>query len=107
MQSLLLALGFPTTRRFCISGRGSNLAELRLMNVSQGERWTEEIGFLGNRKNAAVWSQENQQSARFDHIPLTRAMVDRLVPESGRLRRVLLMELARGTVSRRIATDAL
>jgi ribonucleoside-diphosphate reductase alpha chain len=106
VQTLLLALGFPTTRRFGTSGRGSALAVLRLMNVSQGQRWTEEIGFLGNRKNAAVWSSnDNQQSARYDHIPLTRAMVDRLVPDNGRLRRVLLMELSRGKVSRRIATE--
>ncbi len=106
VQTLLLALGFPTTRRFGTSGRGSALAVLRLMNVSQGQRWTEEIGFLGNRKNAAVWSSNhNQQSARYDHIPLSRAMIDRLVPDNGRLRRVLLMELARGKVSRRIATE--
>ena len=33
------------------------------------------------------------------------ALVDRLVPENGRLRRVLLMELRRDRVSRRIATE--
>jgi ribonucleoside-diphosphate reductase alpha chain len=67
VQTLLLALGFSTTRRFGTSGRGSAVAVLRLMNVSQGQRWTEEIGFLGNRKNAAVWSSNHhQQSARYD-----------------------------------------
>ncbi|MDQ3304546.1 MAG: vitamin B12-dependent ribonucleotide reductase [Actinomycetota bacterium] len=105
VQTLLLALGFPTTRRFCTSGRGSSLAVLRLLNVSEGQRWTEEIGFLGNRKNASVWSRENQQSARYDHIPVTRELVDRLLPDNGRLRRVLLLEIARGAVSRRIATE--
>ncbi|MBW3574245.1 MAG: ribonucleoside-diphosphate reductase, partial [Actinobacteria bacterium] len=105
VQTLLLALGFPTTRRSTTSGRGSSLAVLRLLNISQGRRWTEEIGFLGDRKNRLVWSRTSQQSARYDHIPVTRELVDRLAPANDRLRRVLLQELSRGRVSRRIADE--
>ena len=105
VQNILLALGFPTTRKGDVSGRGSSLAVLRLLNPSLGGRWVEEIGFLGRRKDAAVRAVETAQSARHDHIPVSRAMIDRLAPTNDRMRRVLLLEAARGTVSRRIAAE--
>ena len=107
IQSLLLALGYPTTRKHDVSGRGSQLTSLRLLNTSYHTRWLGEIGFMGGRKSANVLCSEGRQAARQDHIPVTRAMVDRLAPENDRLRKVLLMGVQRGHVSRRIATELL
>jgi len=105
LQSLLLALGYPTTRKIDVSGRGSELAVLRLLNTSYHSRWLDGIGFLSARKTAKVSRSENRQAARQDHIPFTRALVDRLAPSADPLRRVLLAEIARGRVSRRAATE--
>ncbi|MGH2684240.1 MAG: LAGLIDADG family homing endonuclease, partial [Actinomycetota bacterium] len=71
VQSLLLALGYPTTRKHDVSGRGSQLSVLRLLSMNQ--RWMDEIGFLSGRKNARVDVSEAPQSARYDHIPVSRA----------------------------------
>jgi ribonucleoside-diphosphate reductase alpha chain len=105
VQSLLLALGYPTARKHDVSGRGSELTVLRLLNTSYHTRWLEEVGFIGARKASRVICSEGRQAARQDHIPVTRAMVDRLAPLNDRLRRVLLMEVQRGRVSRRLATE--
>ncbi len=104
VQALMLALGFPTTRRFCTSGRGSRLAVLRLLNSATNERWLDEIGFISRRKNLAVFTSENRQSARHDHIPVTRALLDRVTPTNDRDRKVALMEFRRtASVSRNLA----
>ena len=108
VQSVLLALGYPTTRSVGATRTGwgtAPIAVLRLLNASYAPRWAAEIGFLGERKSVAVTSSEATQTGRHDYVPLTRALVDRLVPENDRLRRVLLMELRRDRVSRRIATE--
>jgi len=105
VQSVLLALGYPTARKHDVSGRGTALTSLRLLNTSYHTRWLDEIGFIGARKASKVICSEGRQAARHDHIPVTRAMVDRLAPENDRLRRVLLMEVQRGRVSRRAATE--
>lgn len=105
VQALLLALGYPTTRKHGTSGFGSHLAVLRLLNSSYNDRWLDEIGFLSARKNSKVLSSIGRQAARQDHIPVTRRLVDRLVPSNDRLRKVLLMEVARGRVSRRAAME--
>ncbi|HEX9506528.1 MAG TPA: LAGLIDADG family homing endonuclease, partial [Acidimicrobiia bacterium] len=105
IQSLLLALGFPTTRKHDVSGRGSLMASLRLLNTSYHDSWLEQVGFLSGRKSARVVSSTDRQAARQDHIPVTRTLVDRLAPENDRLRKVLLAETARGRVSRRVATE--
>jgi len=108
VQSLLLALGYPTTRKLETTRTGwgqAPIAVLRLLNSAYAGRWAAEIGFLGARKSAAVATGDATQAGRHDHVPLTRTMVDRLVPANDRLRKVLLMELSRGRVSRRIATE--
>ncbi|HZT65286.1 MAG TPA: LAGLIDADG family homing endonuclease [Acidimicrobiales bacterium] len=110
VQSLLLALGYPTTRKIDTVRTGwgkAPLAILRLLNLDLNRRWLDEIGFMSDRKNAACARSDTRQAARMDHIPLTRELVDRLAPENDQLRRVLLMELKRGTVSRRIASQLL
>ncbi len=107
VQSLLLALSYPTTRKFDTTGWGqSKLAVLRLLNLSYNERWLDEIGFMSDRKNAAVRATDMQQASRKDRIPFTRKLIDRLAPANGRMRRVLLAEVARQeAISRRIANE--
>ncbi|CAN5499756.1 hypothetical protein BH23ACT7_BH23ACT7_05820 [soil metagenome] len=107
VQSLLLALGYPTTRKIDMARQGqSDLAVLRILNTSHHEAWLDEMGFLSGRKNSAVAVEETQQSARHDRIPVTRALIDRLAPRNGRFRRVMLAEHGRsGTVTRRIAAE--
>ncbi|HWI04334.1 MAG TPA: LAGLIDADG family homing endonuclease, partial [Acidimicrobiales bacterium] len=108
VQSLLLALGYPTTRKLETTRTGwgqAPIAVLRLLNSAYAGRWSAEIGFMGGRKHAAVATGDVSQAGRLDYIPVTRALVDRLAPVNDRLRRVLLMELSRSRVSRRIATE--
>src|SRR5439155_7090132 len=105
---LLLALGYPTSRKMDITGREqAPMAVLRLLNFAENERWLHEIGFLGGRKNAQVQFNVARQAARADHIPLPRALVERLAPDNDRMRRVLLMELRRGTIARQLAAELL
>jgi len=106
VQTLMLALGFVTTRHFGRSGRGSRVAILRLLNRAANERWLDELGFVSARKAAAVETSAVRQSARHDHIPVTRALIDRVAPVNGRHRKVALMEFRRtGTITRRLATE--
>ncbi|MPZ92118.1 MAG: vitamin B12-dependent ribonucleotide reductase [Actinobacteria bacterium] len=107
VQSLLLALGYPTTRKFDTTDWGqSQLAVLRLINTGYNERWLNEIGFMSDRKNAAVQIKNSAQSARKDKIPFTRELIDRLAPINDRMRKVLLLEYGRTrSVSRRLATE--
>jgi len=112
VQSLLLALGFVTTRKIDPPQAGkwgqNPPYVLRLLNVSVAGRFGEEIGFLSDRKRALLTVQDHPQAARYDHIPITREMVDELAPADDALRKTLLMSLARhGMVSRRAATELL
>ncbi|HVL99845.1 MAG TPA: vitamin B12-dependent ribonucleotide reductase [Egibacteraceae bacterium] len=106
VQSLLLALGYPTTRKNDRTGWGdSELAVLRLLNLGYNEAWLADIGFISGRKNALVNCTRTQQSSRKDYIPLTRAMVEQLAPDHDRLRSNLLQGVQRGRVSRTLATE--
>ena len=109
IQSLLLALGYPTTRKMDTTGWGNSpLAVLRILNLGYSKRFSEEIGFMSGRKQAALVSTSISQAARQDRIPAPRSLVDRLVPENGRLRRTMLASLAKyGMVSRRSAQELL
>ncbi len=108
VQSLLLALGFVTTRKFDTSGRGSRLAALRLLNKSVNARWLDEIGFISARKARSVDTGDCVQSARYDHIPVSRELIDRVAPDNDRNRRVALMEYRRsGAITRRLAEEML
>jgi ribonucleoside-diphosphate reductase alpha chain len=108
VQTLLLALGFVTTRK--VDDAGSNWGEhdrfvLRLLNVASGERYLDEIGFIGRGKAERLLVGGHRQASRNDHIPLTRERIDELAPENDPLRKTMLMALARrGDVSRRSAT---
>ncbi|MGH9082099.1 MAG: vitamin B12-dependent ribonucleotide reductase, partial [Acidimicrobiales bacterium] len=110
VQTMLLALGFPTTlsvKEGDGESVGTPLAALRLLNASYNREWLSRIGFMSGRKRATVHVAERSQAqaGRMDDVPLTREMVDRLAPADDRLRTVLLMELRRGRVGRRVATE--
>ncbi|MDQ3728912.1 MAG: vitamin B12-dependent ribonucleotide reductase [Actinomycetota bacterium] len=111
VQTLMLALGFVTTRK--VDGTDSNWGSheryvLRLLNVAAGSRFLEEVGFISARKCERLVKGEHRQASRYDHIPLSRELVDELAPSNDPLRRTMLMALARrGDVSRRSATALL
>jgi ribonucleoside-diphosphate reductase alpha chain len=108
VQSLQLAMGFPTTlsvHKRTSSWGTAPIGALRLLNQSYNERWLSQIGFVGERKNGSVAISAGQQAGRRDYVPITRDMIDRLAPTNDRLRKVLLMEKAREKVSRRIAEE--
>ena len=109
VQSLLLAVGYPTTRKMDRTGWGdSPLAVLRLLNLGYSKRFAEEIGFMSGRKQAALASTTVPQASRYNWIPASRSLVDRLAPENDSLRRTMLLSLARnGMVSRRSALQLL
>jgi ribonucleoside-diphosphate reductase alpha chain len=109
VQSLLLALGFPTTRKSDVTGWSkSDLSVLRVLNLSYNERWLSEIGFMSDRKNAAMKLSGVRQAARRDRIPFTGELIDRLAPENDRLRQILRNEWRKtGFVSRRMASELL
>ncbi len=110
VQTLLLTLGFVTTRDIS-DGRekfGGPCHRVRLLNANSASRFVEEIGFISTRKNEGLTGNDHPQAARHDHIPIPRALVDRLAPQNDRLRKGLLLQLARnGSVSRRSATALL
>jgi ribonucleoside-diphosphate reductase alpha chain len=111
VQTLLLTLGFVTTRK--VDDAGSNSGPhgryvLRLLNVSAAGRYLEEIGFISSRKTLTLATGDHRQAARHDHVPVSRALTDELAPENDALRKSMLMGLARrGDVSRRSATALL
>jgi ribonucleoside-diphosphate reductase alpha chain len=110
VQTLLMTLGFVTTRDVNDAREklGGPCHRVRLLNANSAARFVEEIGFMSARKNEGLADADHPQAARHDHIPVSRALVDRLAPENDRLRKVLLLELARnGSVSRRSATALL
>ncbi|MFN0152940.1 MAG: LAGLIDADG family homing endonuclease [Gaiella sp.] len=111
VQTLLLALGFVTTRKVDepVGNWGGNPRYvLRLLNVSSADRFLEEIDFISTRKPASLWNGDHPQAGRHDHVPVTRELVDQLAPENDNLRKTMLMALARhGNVSRRSATQLL
>ena len=57
-------------------------------------RFLHEIGFLSKRKQTVSQPQNHPQAARYDHIPLSRELVDRLAPTNDNLRRALLLTLS-------------
>ena len=112
VQTLLLALGFVTTRK--VDAAELELGPQRPLRASAAERrrpserYLEEIDFISVRKAAALWNGDHRQASRHDHIPVSRALVDELAPENDSLRKTMLMALARrGDVSRRSATALL
>ncbi len=112
VQTLLLTLGFVTTRKTDqpVAGHfGANpIHVLRLLNASAGGRFLAHISFISERKREALALADHPQAARYDLIPVSRATVDRLAPDNDHLRKTMLLSLSRtGLVSRRSATALL
>jgi ribonucleoside-diphosphate reductase alpha chain len=107
VQTLLLALGIPTTRKFDVTGWGeSRLAVLRVLNLSYSQAWDQRVGFMSGRKQAALKMTDIRQASRMDYVPVTREMIDRLAPENDHLRQTMLLSMSRlGLVSRRSARE--
>jgi ribonucleoside-diphosphate reductase alpha chain len=106
VQTMLLALGFVTTRHWGTSGRGSRLAVLQLLNQHSAQDWLDRVGFISTRKTVAVVGGEHPQAARYDHIPVNRELIDRVAPTNDRTRRVAMMELRRSNgITRRLALE--
>ena len=81
VQSLLLALGYPTIRTLATERGGwrqAPVATVRLLNSSLGGPWLDEVGFMSERANRAVAADPT--STRHDDIPLPTSLVARLAP---------------------------
>ena len=112
VQTLLLALGFVTTRKTdppAFGHKGANpIHVLRLLNQSQGGRFLSQISFVSERRRTALALATHGQAARYDLVPVGRATIDRLAPANDQLRKTMLLSLSRtGLVSRRSATALL
>ncbi len=111
VQSVMLALGYATTRKVDppSSNWGTNARYvLRLLNVATSSRFAREIGYISRRKMAGLLTGEHRQAARFDQIPVSRELVDELAPANDELRKTMLLSLSRtGDVSRRSASALL
>jgi ribonucleoside-diphosphate reductase alpha chain len=110
VQTLLLTLGFVTTRSLDAARNklGGPCHRLRLLNASSASRFVEEVGFMSQRKNADLRNEHHPQAARYDQVPVSRALIDELAPDNDNLRKTMLLHLSRrGTVSRRSATALL
>ena len=106
LQTLLLALGYPTTLRTTDSGWGGQAAmhQLRVRTVKHALRYGDEIGFLSSRKQAAVATTAASQSGNRDRIHLPSAVWNELVPVDNEHRGLILQSLRRGVgVSRDLA----
>src|SRR5207248_2631182 len=108
VQTLLLALGIPTTNKEDISGWGqAPLYGLRLRNKSYTTRFLRSVGFMGRRKTEAVRQSGGEQSARYDYIYLAPEVLDTLVPARSAWRNAVAMSRKRhhGAITRRAAED--
>ncbi|QXD13914.1 intein-containing adenosylcobalamin-dependent ribonucleoside-diphosphate reductase [Rhodocaloribacter litoris] len=101
IQSLLLALGYPTHTRHDQGGRGDTTYVLRLKNRGYNDAFAREIGFIGGRKREAVAGAATRGSAKGDRIYVDRALVEELVPAGSTHRDAVLLSLRRhGAVPR-------
>ena len=110
VQTLLLTLGFVSTRSLdqARGKLGGPCHRLRLLNARSAARFVTAIGFMSERKNEALIGADHQQAERYDHIPITRDIVDELAPVNDGLRKAALLGVSRsGSVSRRLATRLL
>ncbi|MFV2062425.1 MAG: LAGLIDADG family homing endonuclease, partial [Chloroflexota bacterium] len=112
VQTMLLALGFVTTRKVDLPSEGhfgSNpIHVLRLLNRRAGGAFVQAIGFISERKRNSLQLAGYQQAARHDLVPVSRAAIDRLAAQNDDLRRTMLLSMSRtGMVSRRSATTLL
>ncbi len=106
VQALLLTLGVVTTRSLDDSKAklGGPCHRIRLLNAASASRFGDEVGFMSQRKNAALVAEDHEQAARHDLIPVSRGLIDELAPDNDHLRKAMLLQHSRtGTVSCRSA----
>ena len=89
VQTLLLTLGFVTTRDVndSFSKLGGPCHRIRLLNAISADRFVRKVGFMSARKNEALIAEERPQTAKLDRIPVSRAQIDVLAPENDDLRK--------------------
>ena len=112
VQSLLLALGFVTTRK--VDDAALELGRPRAVRPAAAERRRRPSDISTRSASSRAQgrlgsaSGDHRQASRHDHIPVSRELLDELAPENDALRKTMLMALARrGDVSRRSATALL
>ena len=102
VKALLLALGYPTTRKLDLSGWGqSTLYVLRVRNESYNEAFRDEVGFLGMRKHQAVTISSDRQACRGDYVYLSEAVLERVLASGVQKNAVLLSVKRHGGATRR------
>ncbi len=107
IRTVLLALGYPTTTRQTRSGWGGPILQVRLRNLGHARRFGTEVGFLGGRKTALVTAQASVHVGNRDRIHLPDAVWLDLAPIGSPLRGLVQQAVARGCVSRDLATRLL
>ncbi|ACF13528.1 ribonucleoside-diphosphate reductase, adenosylcobalamin-dependent [Chloroherpeton thalassium ATCC 35110] len=101
VKSLMLALGFPTTTKEDISGWGqSTLYVLRLLNRNYTHAFKEKIGFMGERKQAAIITEQTLQSERSDDVYLTEPEFESALACENEQNALQLSITRRGAVTR-------
>jgi ribonucleoside-diphosphate reductase alpha chain len=104
VQSLLLALGYPAASH--VSERAGALgnervAVVRLLHPYGNQQWSEEIGFMGSRKQRDAEAPGKPSVPTPDFVPVPRVLIERLVPPAD----PLWSRLERGRMERRAAMD--
>lgn len=106
VRTVLLALGIPTMTKLDETGWGKSvLYVLRLRNTSYCAPFQRLIGFMGERKGAAVRTGESEQTARHDYIYLSHEAIEELVPRESMYRNAVVLSQKRhqGAITRRAA----
>ena len=104
LRALLLVLGLPSSTRTTRSGWGGPISQVRIRNLRHAQRFQQLVGFLSQRKAAALNAQPSTQSGNRDRIQLPDAVWLELAPVGHPLRLVVQQSVARGRgVSRDVA----
>lgn len=107
IKYLLLALGIPTKSKIGVSAWGKkNLYVLYVRNKGYAEKFAEEIGFIGQRKNKLLKEVViKQNQIKMDYVYLSELLVESILPTlSKREKDALGLEFKRkNTISRNFA----
>jgi ribonucleoside-diphosphate reductase alpha chain len=106
VRTALLALGIATTTRSTTSGWGGPQSQVRIRNTTHAALFGELVGFLSDRKNAALGASTPTQAGNRDRIHLPRAIWDEILRDVPKPRReAVLQGVRRGVgVSRDLAS---
>ncbi|MFY9719201.1 MAG: LAGLIDADG family homing endonuclease [Candidatus Cybelea sp.] len=110
LRTVLLALGIPTNTRIDKAGwSGADLYVLRVRNAAYTQNFLRRVGFLGNRKHAAVRPCETWQGTKGDRVFVRKEVLRTLLPQSSELypRTALYGYRHAGAISRTAATELL